>query len=269
MRGYTVQPFGVNRRLVAASVAECARHHTIHTITEVDVTEPRRLMREHRERTGEGLSLTAYVVACVGRAIAESPLLNSRRAGRKLIVFDGVTVGTLVEREIDGERVPDMLGIQAAETKSFREIHDEIRAAQCRTDARIGSVSGTPWVTTLVPSFLFKTMVRLASRSAAMGKRYGVVAVTSVGMFAPGPMWLVPLSGSTVAVAVGGIVHRVVPVDGGFETREHLCLTISFDHDIVDGSPAARFTERLDELLSGGELLATAVGGGASEKALA
>ena len=120
MRGYTVQPFGVNRRLVAASVAECARHHTIHTITEVDVTEPRRLMREHRERTGEGLSLTAYVVACVGRAIAESPLLNSRRAGRKLIVFDGVTVGTLVEREIDGERVPDMLGIQAAETKSFR-----------------------------------------------------------------------------------------------------------------------------------------------------
>ena len=31
--------------------------------------------------------------------------------------------------------------------------------------------------------------------------------------------------------------------------RDYLSLTISFDHDIIDGAPAARFTERLKELI--------------------
>jgi pyruvate/2-oxoglutarate dehydrogenase complex dihydrolipoamide acyltransferase (E2) component len=31
--------------------------------------------------------------------------------------------------------------------------------------------------------------------------------------------------------------------------REYLNVTISFDHDIVDGAPAARFTQRLKELI--------------------
>jgi hypothetical protein len=32
----------------------------------------------------------------------------------------------------------------------------------------------------------------------------------------------------------------------------NLSLTISFDHDIIDGAPAARFTERLKELIESG-----------------
>lgn len=44
-------------------------------------------------------------------------------------------------------------------------------------------------------------------------------------------------------------------VDGRVEGREHLCLTLSFDHDIIDGAPAARFTNRLSQVLAGGELL--------------
>jgi len=43
--------------------------------------------------------------------------------------------------------------------------------------------------------------------------------------------------------------------DGQIETREHLCLTVTFNHDIVDGAPAARFLKRFSELLMTGELL--------------
>ena len=57
---------------------------------EADVAEPRRLMREHRERTGEGLSLTAYVVSCLARAVAEHPTLNSLRRRGKLVTLDDV-----------------------------------------------------------------------------------------------------------------------------------------------------------------------------------
>lgn len=72
-RGYRVLPFSPNRRMVAASAAVCRERDTIHILTEVDVMEPRRLIREHREHTGERLSLTAYIVTCLARAIAEYP----------------------------------------------------------------------------------------------------------------------------------------------------------------------------------------------------
>jgi hypothetical protein len=75
-RGYRVLPFSANRHMAAASAAVSKERDTIHILTEVDVTEPRRLIREHCERTGESLSLTAYIVACLARAVAENPLLN-------------------------------------------------------------------------------------------------------------------------------------------------------------------------------------------------
>jgi pyruvate/2-oxoglutarate dehydrogenase complex dihydrolipoamide acyltransferase (E2) component len=34
--------------------------------------------------------------------------------------------------------------------------------------------------------------------------------------------------------------------------REYLSVTVTFDHDIVDGAPAARFTQRLTDLIERG-----------------
>ena len=41
-------------------------------------------------------------------------------------------------------------------------------------------------------------------------------------------------------------------VDGKIAIRDYLCVTLSFDHDIVDGAPAARFVSRLRELIESG-----------------
>jgi pyruvate/2-oxoglutarate dehydrogenase complex dihydrolipoamide acyltransferase (E2) component len=41
-------------------------------------------------------------------------------------------------------------------------------------------------------------------------------------------------------------------VDGRIEIREYLCMTLCFDHDVVDGAPAARFTARFKELVESG-----------------
>ena len=80
-----------------------------------------------------------------------------------------------------------------------------------------------------------------------MQKRFGVVSVTAVGMFGTGPMWLVPLTSATITVAVGAIAKRPVLIDGELQEREHLCLTVSFNHDIIDGAPATRFMNRFAE----------------------
>lgn len=253
-QGYQVVPFTMNRRMVAASASVGRERNNIHAIIEVHITEPRRLMQEHRERTGERLSVTAFVITCLARAIAEYPNLNAFRKGSKLILLDDVTISCLVEREIAGEKVPEPFGIQAAQTKTYRQIHGEIRAAQRQGEDGIGGLSGTTWVR-FIPGFLLRTFIRVASRNIRMMKRFGAVGVTAVGMFGNEAFWCIPLSGATVTVTVGGIVERPCISDGRIEAREHLCLTVTFNHDIVDGAPAARFLKRFSELLRGGEPL--------------
>ncbi len=252
--GYRVVPFTMNRRMVAASASVGRERNNIHAIIEVDITEPRRIMHEHRQRTGERLSLTAFVVACLARAIAEHPNLNAFRRGNKLILLDDVTISVLVEREISGERTPEPFGVQVAQSKTYRQIHDEIRTAQRGGEDRLVGLSGMSWVR-FIPGFLLRVFIRAASRNIQIMKRFGAIGVTAVGMYGNDAFWLIPLSGATVVVTVGGIVGRPCVNDGQIETRQHLCLTVTFNHDIVDGAPAARFLKRFSELLKSGELL--------------
>jgi hypothetical protein len=65
--------------------------------------------------------------------------------------------------------------------------------------------------------------------------------------------WGIPASTpTTLTLTVGGIAPKPVAIDGEIASQEYLSLTISVDHDIVDGAPAARFTERLKELIESG-----------------
>jgi pyruvate/2-oxoglutarate dehydrogenase complex dihydrolipoamide acyltransferase (E2) component len=69
---------------------------------------------------------------------------------------------------------------------------------------------------------------------------------------------MVHSSGSaTVLITVGSISQKVIEFEGNFVSREHLCLTVSFDHNIVDGAPASRFMNDLVETIKSGNLLHT------------
>ncbi len=71
-------------------------------------------------------------------------------------------------------------------------------------------------------------------------------------MFGTGAGWGIPLPGHTLSVTIGGIESKPILQDGEMQNRQHLCLTVSFDHDIIDGGPAARFIQRFVELLQAG-----------------
>jgi pyruvate/2-oxoglutarate dehydrogenase complex dihydrolipoamide acyltransferase (E2) component len=86
-----------------------------------------------------------------------------------------------------------------------------------------------------------------------MKKYVGTVALTSVGMFGKGAGWgIPPATPPSLWVTVGGIGEKPGVVDGQIAMRDYLSLTISFDHDIIDGAPAARFTQRLKDLIESG-----------------
>jgi pyruvate/2-oxoglutarate dehydrogenase complex dihydrolipoamide acyltransferase (E2) component len=60
----------------------------------------------------------------------------------------------------------------------------------------------------------------------------------------------------TLGLVVGGIARKPAVVEDRIEPREILNLTVAFDHDVVDGAPAARFVRRLVELIESGYGLA-------------
>jgi pyruvate/2-oxoglutarate dehydrogenase complex dihydrolipoamide acyltransferase (E2) component len=81
----------------------------------------------------------------------------------------------------------------------------------------------------------------------------GTVAITSVGMFGGGHSgWGISPTPEALALVVGGTCSKPAVVDGRIEPREMLNLTVMFNHDVIDGAPATRFTRRLVELVESG-----------------
>ena len=82
---------------------------------------------------------------------------------------------------------------------------------------------------------------------------YGTVTISAVGMVGKGAGWGIPPSSPSICwITVGGISQKREYVDGQIATRDYLCLTVSFDHNMLDAAPAARFTKRFQELIESG-----------------
>lgn len=250
-KGYKSIPLSFNRKMVMASVSVTKQKSAIHSFAEIDITEPRRLIKEHFEKTGEKLSLTAYIVSCLAQVINQHPRLNSFIKRNKLVLLNDVTVNVLIEREFNGEKIPESVGIKQAQLKTFRQIQNDIRISKNDKSTQMGTLSGTKWIN-YIPSFLLKTFIKIADKNIKMAKRYGKVAVTAVGMFSKEPIWFIPHGTATVLVTVGSISNKVVEYSNSLVAREHLCLTVSFDHNIVDGAPAARFMNQFIETVKRG-----------------
>jgi len=255
-KGYKSIPLSFNRQTVIASATVTKEKNAIHCLTEIDITKPRYLIKKHFEKTGEKLSLTAYIVTCLASVIKDYPQFNSFIKGKKLILLDDITISVLIERAISEENVPEPIGIKQTQNKTYLQIHKEIREAKKQQNDKLGSLSGQTWIR-LIPGFLLKLFIRIADRNINMGIKYGKIAVTAVGMFGKEPFWFIPHGTATVLVTIGSINNKILEFDNQFEKREHLCLTVSFDHNIVDGAPASRFMNQLIETIKNGHLIQT------------
>jgi hypothetical protein len=165
-----------------------------------------------------------------------------------------MTISVLVEREFQGEHTPEPVGISQPQLKTHSQISREIREVKRQSAGRLGSLSGASWIR-FIPAFLLRMFVRWADQNIRFATRYGKVAVTAVGMFTDDPVWFIPHGSATVLLTVGSIERIRKTADGEQEEREYLCLTGSFDHNVVDGAPAARFMNQLLETISRGECI--------------
>jgi pyruvate/2-oxoglutarate dehydrogenase complex dihydrolipoamide acyltransferase (E2) component len=189
--------------------------HPMVALLELDVTTALAAITDFRAR-GARVSLFAFVVRSIGVAIAEHPDLNLVRHGKRLVRFEDVDVNVPVEvRTSEGAR---------GTMRTFR------------------------WL----PSFMRVAIMRYIMRSAFRVKAYaGTTLVTSVGKFAsiPGSSFTFSTGPRAATFVVGSVVDKPWAHEGQIVLRKVLSISIMVDHDLVDGAPAARFAQRLQQLI--------------------
>jgi pyruvate/2-oxoglutarate dehydrogenase complex dihydrolipoamide acyltransferase (E2) component len=252
--GYKIVPFPRMQSIVR-TIARVARHkYIMRGLVEIDVARARQSIWEHKARTGESLSFTAFLAACVGHAVDMNKSVHAYRNWRhQLVLFDDVDINLQVERDMEGQKSSLPLIVRSANRKTVRDIHEEIRAAQAHpVSGREVKAYMHAWVT-LLPSFVQQVIFWVASKSPHLFKQnMGTVELNAIGMFGRRGGWGIHIPFHTLSIVVGGIARKPGIVDERIEIREYLDMTINFDHDMIDAAPAARFTQQLIDLIESG-----------------
>jgi pyruvate/2-oxoglutarate dehydrogenase complex dihydrolipoamide acyltransferase (E2) component len=233
------------------------RQHTIHGMVEFDVTEARRAIHRHRRATGGPLSFTALIVATFAHAIGADPAVQAYRLGKgRVVAFEDVDVAVLVEHVIEGERIPVPHVVRSANRKTPSEVDREIRAGRDEVDPYGRARRFVPLWLALPAIFRRFLLTRLLANPYRRKRFTGTAAVTAVSMFGGGTGWGIPFVSHSICLTVGGVGRKPGLTRGGrIEARETVCLTISVDHDVVNGAPVARFISRFREDLESAALL--------------
>jgi len=254
-KGYEVVTFPKSR-LATLDLGRLYRgKHYMFGLLEVDVTNGRMAARELRSK-GQPVSFTAWMIKAIGNAIARNPGVQSIGHGRnRTVLFDSVDIALPVEKSVEGALAPVPLLIRDVDTKTASAIQEEIDVARQRSVADEGDfVLGPRQLsrTSLrlyyaLPQWLRLRLMRWLLSDPSRAKRYaGTAIVTTVNAVGRSAGWILPTRNMhSLAVAFGSITKKPWVIDNQVGIREILHLTIVFDHDVVDGMPAQRFTQDL------------------------
>jgi pyruvate dehydrogenase E2 component (dihydrolipoamide acetyltransferase) len=227
-------------RLTGAS-----RRFQVHALVELDVSEPRLRITEADPR----VSWTGFLIATLARAVAAHPDVNARKAGNQVLTFDRVDIGATVERHWQGRTVLDIVVVPEADRRSCAQITEMLHRAKYGP-GQPHRQRGLTGRLVRLPGPLRRTAIKVAGTRPGIAATFGpAVGVTSIGMFSGSWGWAIPLAPLTLILTVGAVVDRPVVREGQVVVRPLLPLTLSFDHAVIDGAPAARFTETLRRLV--------------------
>lgn len=255
MNDYDLTRFPPERELVVDAGYLGTGRHIIYALIEVDVTDTRHQIRDISDSQGGRLSFTAFIVASFAKAIDALPQVHGFLDWRRrLVTFHDVDVVTMIEPAAGAVAIPHI--IRSANYKNVIEISNEIRTVQAHPGSSQQS-GGIVVFAPRIPRFLRLLFFRILKLNPLWFKNMaGTVVVTSVGMFGKGGGWGIGfLPTHNLGITVGGLNQKPGVHEGNIAIREYLSLTLSFNHDIIDGAPAARFARILSEIIENGVVL--------------
>ncbi|MCF8232184.1 MAG: 2-oxo acid dehydrogenase subunit E2 [Bacteroidales bacterium] len=252
-QGVTIEKYPRIRHATVDLLRAAKRKNMIHSLIEVDITQARANLRKIKKEKQGYLSFTGYIIHCVSLAVDKNKIMHAYRNRRnQLFLFDDVDVSTTIERKVNNRGEVMAMIVRGANHKTAAEISEEIKVEK-EKDVNDAEVLRSIKLFLSIPA-LFRQMIFwvLDKSPRLMKKRAGTIMVTSANMVGKGAAWGIPIATHTLNVTIGGIADRLVEVREQYEKREHLCLSLSFDHDIIDGAPAARFIRDLKRIIEQG-----------------
>jgi pyruvate/2-oxoglutarate dehydrogenase complex dihydrolipoamide acyltransferase (E2) component len=218
-------------------------------------------MIREKKKLSEKVSFNSWLIKCISHAVEEFPQIHGIRKGkRKVAIFDDVDISIMIEREIQGQKVPLPYVIRKTNEKSISDIFTEIRDGQNQTvndegDYVLGDKKNDFMMRFYyaMPGFVRRMVWNRIIRSPFQTKKnMGTVLVTSVGMMGKINGWVIPVSVHPLCFAIGSIIKKPGVIGDKIEIREYLYVTALVDHDVVDGAPAIRALSKLTELVESG-----------------
>jgi pyruvate dehydrogenase E2 component (dihydrolipoamide acetyltransferase) len=209
------------RKTIAERMQSSLRDTAQITITtEADVTAATEL-RAHLKQSFD-LTYTDMLVHAAARALLRHPRMNSRLEGAEIVTPVEVNVGIAVALE-EGLIVPV---VQDAARKPLRDIAIESRA--------LGEKAHT-------------------GRLKLEDVTGGTFTVTNLGTYGIDAFTPILNQGESGILGAGRIIEKPAVYRGEIARRAMMTLSLTFDHRVIDGAPAAQFLATVIEFFNYGE----------------
>jgi pyruvate dehydrogenase E2 component (dihydrolipoamide acetyltransferase) len=211
------------RRLIAQRMLESAQMTASVTLTtEVDATALVKLREELKAAFApRGYAVPSYndlFAKLTAVALQEHPLLNARWQGDEIVLNKAVHMGIAVDTP-EGLLVPVVRNVHS---QSLREI-----AAQSK-------------------ALIEKALARKLSAAELQD---GTFTITNLGIYNIDAFTPIINPPQCAILGIGRIVKKPAVVGEKIKARDMVALSLTFDHRIVDGAPAARFLDLVRQLI--------------------
>ena len=220
-----VIPLSPVRRLIAERMAASAHTTAPVTLTtKADVTRWREVRERRRTEGGPVPGYTELMLFVTAQALRQHPQLNARWQDDAIVLCAGVHLGVAVDTAA-GLMVPvirdaDRLSLDQI-GECLKDLAERARSRNLRGEDMVG---GTFTVSNL--------------------GMYGIDAFT--------PIINLP---ECAVLGVGRVVTEPAVHEGQIVPRDRMTLSLTFDHRVVDGAPAARFLNDMRLLIETTDIL--------------
>ena len=214
---YRRVPAGSLRLLVAERMAGSARENAAVTLTtKADATELVRIRASLKADAQTEIvpSYNVLIAALVARALVEHPNLNATLDGKDILYWEAVNIGIAVDTP-RGLVVPVLMNVQEKTVSALSKVAEDLLKRASEGKAAPDELTGSTFT------------------------------ITNLGVYDIDGFTPIINPPECAVLGIGRLVKEYLVVDDQPMIRSMLTLSLTFDHRLVDGAPAARFLQRI------------------------